>query len=43
MDNVFVERLWRGVKHEDIYLRPYETTGSAQIWVGAVGLRNKEK
>jgi putative transposase len=24
MDNVFVERLWRTVKHEDIYLRCYE-------------------
>ena len=26
LDNVFVERLWRSVKHEDIYLRGYETT-----------------
>jgi putative transposase len=25
LDNVFVERLWRTVKHEDIYLRGYET------------------
>jgi putative transposase len=25
MDNVFVERLWRTVKYEDIYLRAYET------------------
>jgi putative transposase len=24
-DNVFVERLWRSVKYEDIYLRAYET------------------
>jgi len=24
MDNVFVERLWRSVKHEDVYLRCYE-------------------
>jgi putative transposase len=24
MDNVFVERLWRTVKHEDVYLRCYE-------------------
>jgi len=23
MDNVFIERLWRSVKHEDIYLREY--------------------
>ena len=24
VDNVFVERLWRSVKYEDIYLRAYE-------------------
>jgi putative transposase len=25
LDNVFVERLWRSVKYEDIYLKDYET------------------
>lgn len=25
LDNVFVERLWRSVKYEDIYLKAYET------------------
>ena len=25
LDNVFVERLWRSVKYEDIYIRGYET------------------
>jgi putative transposase len=25
LDNVFVERLWRSVKYEDLYLRGYET------------------
>lgn len=25
LDNVFVERLWRSVKYEDVYLRDYET------------------
>jgi len=25
LDNVFIERLWRTVKYEDIYLREYET------------------
>ena len=24
-DNIFVERLWRSVKYEDIYLKEYET------------------
>lgn len=25
LDNVFIERLWRSVKYEDVYLRNYET------------------
>lgn len=25
LDNVFVVRLWRTVKHEDVYLRGYDT------------------
>ena len=25
LDNVFVERLWRSIKYEDIYIRGYET------------------
>ena len=25
MDNVMVERLWRTVKYEDIYIKDYET------------------
>jgi hypothetical protein len=29
-DNIFVERLWRSVKYEDIYIKGYETmTGTA--------------
>jgi putative transposase len=29
-DNVFVERLWRSVKHEEIYLRAYDSVGEAR-------------
>lgn len=29
-DNVFVERLWRSLKYEEVYLRAYETVGDAQ-------------
>ena len=29
-DNVFVERLWRTVKYEEVYLHAYETVGAAQ-------------
>ena len=25
LDNIYVERLWRSLKHEDIYLRDYRT------------------
>ena len=25
LDNIFVERLWRSVKHEDVYLKEYAT------------------
>jgi len=28
-DNVFVERLWRSLKYEEVYLRAYETVGAA--------------
>lgn len=28
LDNIFVERLWRSVKYEDIYLKNYETGGT---------------
>ena len=30
-DNVFVERLWRSVKHEDVYLNGYATMGELLI------------
>ena len=30
-DNIMVERLWRTVKYEDVYLRDYETPGEARI------------
>ena len=31
VDNVFVERLWRSVKYEDIYLRAYETPAALRV------------
>ena len=33
-DNVFVERLWRSVKYEEVYLRAYETVGEARASIG---------
>ena len=33
-DNVFVERLWRSVKYEEVYLRAYNTVGEARASLG---------
>jgi putative transposase len=35
LDNVFVERLWRTVKHEDVYVKGYETVPQLQMGLGA--------
>ena len=34
MDNVFIERLWRTVKYEEIYLRAYDTVTEASAGIG---------
>lgn len=34
VDNVFVERLWRSVKYEDVYLKAYETITDARDGIG---------
>ena len=34
-DNIFVERLWRSVKYEDIYLKGYATMGELVIGLTA--------
>ena len=33
-DNVFVERLWRSVKYEEVYLRAYESVSDAKAHLG---------
>ncbi len=33
-DNVFVERLWRSIKYEEIYLRAYNSVGEARASIG---------
>ena len=35
VDNVFVERLWRSVKYEEVYLKAYETVAEARDGIGA--------
>ena len=33
-DNVFVERLWKSVKYEEVYLRAYDSVGEARASLG---------
>lgn len=33
-DNIMIERLWRTVKYEDVYLRDYQTPAEARIGLG---------
>jgi putative transposase len=33
-DNVFVERLWRTIKYEEVYLHAYQSVGEARASIG---------
>ena len=33
-DNVFVERLWKSIKYEEVYLRAYDSVGEARASLG---------
>ena len=33
-DNVFIERLWRSLKYEEIYLKAYESVALAEKGIG---------
>ena len=33
-DDVFVERLWRSVKYEEVYLHAYDSVGAARHGIG---------
>jgi putative transposase len=33
-DNVFVERVWKSIKYEDVYLHAYETVQEARMLIG---------
>ena len=34
IDNVFIERLWRSLKHEEVYLKAYEGVAAARRGIG---------
>jgi putative transposase len=32
-DNVFIERLWRSIKYEEVYLHAYNTVSEARVGI----------
>ena len=44
LDNIFVERLWRSVKYEEVYLKAYETVREARVGIDDyMGFYNNER
>lgn len=47
MDNVFIERLWRSLKYEEVYLHAYDSAGQARTgirrWVDFYNERRKHQ
>src|SRR5215475_5581010 len=44
MDNIFVERLWRSLKYEEVYLHAYATVAEANAGIGAwLAFYNQER
>ena len=35
LDNIFIERLWRSLKYEDIFLKAYGSPAEARCGIGA--------
>ena len=35
-DNVFVERLWRSIKYEEVYLHVSKTVSEARVGIGRI-------
>ncbi len=43
LDNIFVERLWRTVKYEDIYLRDYARPREVRLGLSSFFTKYNEK
>jgi putative transposase len=44
MDNIFVERLWRSLKYEEVYLNAYTSVAEAKAGIGAwLNFHNEER
>jgi len=35
LDNIFVERLWRSIKYEEVYLKAYQSVAEARVGINA--------
>ncbi len=35
LDNIFIERLWRSLKYEEVYIKAYATVAEARLGIGA--------
>ena len=40
LDNIFVERLWRSIKYEEVYLKAYQTVAEARTGINEVVPKN---
>jgi len=44
MDNIFIERLWRSLKYEEVYLKAYASVAEAKAGIGVwLGFYNEER
>ena len=44
MDNIFIERLWRSLKYEEVYLNAYASVAEAKIGIGSwLAFYNEER
>jgi len=47
MDNIFIERLWRSLKYEEVYLKAYDSVNQARedigIWVSFYNAERKHQ
>ena len=44
MDNIFIERLWRSLKYEEVYLKAYASVAEAKAGIGSwLGFYNQAR
>jgi putative transposase len=44
LDNIFIERLWRSLKYEEVYINDYETPRDARNGISEyLGFYNNER